>query len=97
MPVLTEKIKIGKVGKLVPNLKDKKGYVIHIKNMNQILKQGVTLKKVHRVIRFKQSYWMKTYIMLNTELRTAAANEFVKDFFKLINALQRFCKGYRKY
>ena len=82
-----EKIKIGKVEKLVPNLKDKKGYVIHIKNMNQILKQGVTLKKVHRVIRFKQSYWMKTYIMLNTELRTAAANEFVKDFFKLINAL----------
>lgn len=97
MPVLTEKIKIGKVGKLVPNLKDKKGYVIHIKNMNQILKQGVTLKKVHRVIRFKQSYWMKTYIILNTELRTAATNEFVKDFFKLINALHRFCKGYRKY
>ena len=97
MPVLTEKIKIGKVGKLVPNLKDKKGYVIHIKNMNQILKQGLTLKKVHRVIRFKQSYWMKTYIILNTELRTAATNEFVKDFFKLINALHRFCKGYRKY
>ena len=27
---LTERMKIGRVEKLVPNLKDKKGYVVHI-------------------------------------------------------------------
>ena len=28
---------------------------------------------------------MKTYIYFNTKLRTAAANDFEKDFFKLMN------------
>ena len=42
-------------------------------------------KKVHRVIEFQQSKWMKAYIMLNTRLRAAANNEFGKGFFKLTN------------
>ena len=71
--------------KLAPNLKDKKGYVVHIKALNQALKQNLRLKKVHRVIEFQQSKWMKAYIMLNTRLRKDAKNEFEKDFFKLMN------------
>ena len=82
---LTDRMKIGKVEKLVPNLKDKKGYVVHIKTLNQALTHGLKLKKVLRVIEFRQSKWMKPYIMLNTRLRTAAKNEFEKDFFKLMN------------
>ena len=85
LPFLTERMKIGRVEKLVPNLKDKKGYVVHIKALDQALKHGLKLKKVHRVIEFRQSKWMKPYIMLNTRLRTAAKNEFEKDFFKLMN------------
>ena len=85
LPFLTERMKIGRVEKLVPNLKDKKGYSVQIKTLNQALKHDLKLKKVHRVIEFQQSKWMKAYIMLNTRLRKDAKNEFEKDFFKLMN------------
>ena len=80
-----EKIKIGRVEKLVPNLRDKKEYVVLIKKLNQALKHGLKLKKVHRVIEFQHSNWMKLYIKLNTRLRTAAKNESEKGYFKLMN------------
>ena len=85
MPFLVERMKIGSEEKLVPNLKNKNGYVVHIKALNKALKYGLKLKKVHRVIEFQQSKWMKTYIMLNTKLRKDAKNESEKDFFKLMN------------
>ena len=81
---LTERMKIGSVEKLVPNLKNKKGYVVQIKALDQALKHGLKLEKVHRLIEFQQSRWMKAYIMLNTRLRKDAKNEFEKDFFKLM-------------
>ena len=59
--------------------------MVHIKPLDQALKHGLKLKKVHRVIEFQQSKWMKAYIMLNTRLRIAAKNEFEKDIFKLMN------------
>ena len=82
---MCEKLKANGVEKLVPNLYDKKKYVIHIKALKQALDHGLVLEKIHRTIQFKQSEWMKEYIDFNTRLRTAATNDFEKDFYKLMN------------
>ena len=80
-----ERMEINGVEKLVPNLRDKKNYVIHIQALNQALQHGLRLDRIHRAIEFNQSPWLKTYIDFNTQLRTAAANDFEKDFFNLMN------------
>ena len=46
-PFMCEKMKINGVEKLVPNLNDKKNYVVHIKASNQALSHGLILEKVH--------------------------------------------------
>ena len=82
---MCDKMKINKVKKLVPNLKDKKNYVIHIGVLDQALRHGLVLERIHRAIEFNQMDWMKPYIDFNTKFRTAATNDFEKDFFKLMN------------
>ena len=39
------------------------------------------LTKIHKVLKFKQSDWMKKYIDFNTEKRTDAGNSFEKKTF----------------
>ena len=85
LPFMCEKLKINKVEKLVPNLYEKEKYVIHIRALDQALKHGLVLEKVHRVIEFNQSAWLKPYIDFNTQLRKKAKNDFEKDFFKVMN------------
>ena len=87
LPFMCERMEINGVEKLVPNLRDKKSYVIHVQALNQALQHGLRLDRIHRVIEFDQSPWLKTYIDFNTQLRTAATNDFEKDFFKLMNNL----------
>ena len=82
---MCECIDINGVEKLVPNLHDKKGYIIHIQALDQALAHGLVLERVHRAIKFNQSERMKPYIDFNTHLRTKATNDFEKDFFKLMN------------
>ena len=85
LPFMCGKMKINGVEKLVPNLYYKRKYVIHIKALKQAIDHGLVLEKIHRAIEFKQSAWMREYIDFNMRLRTAAKNDFEKDFYKLIN------------
>ena len=85
LPFMCERMVINAVEKLVPNLYYKKRYVIHIRALDQALKHGLVLERIHRAIEFKQSAWMKEYIDFNTRLRTAATSDFEKDFYKLMN------------
>lgn len=72
------------VKKLLLTLFDKKNYVIHYRMLKLALQHGLILKKVHRVLQFNQTAWLKPYIMLNTEKRTLATNDFEKNFYKLL-------------
>ena len=85
-PLCPEKVKCKNgVEKLIPNLRDKKKYVLHYKNLIQCLDMGLKIKHIHKGIKFVESNWMKPYIDKNTNLRAKAKNNFEKDFFKLMN------------
>ena len=84
-PLAPEQIMVNKISKLIPNLGDKKKYILHYEKLKQCLELGLKLTHIHRGIKFKESPWLEKYISLNTKLRTEAKNEFEKDFFKLMN------------
>ena len=60
-------MKLEKFKKLVANLHDKTGYLIHIRNLKQALNHSLILKKI--VIKFNKKAWLKPYIDMNTKLR----------------------------
>ena len=85
LPFLPEIKKVNKLKKLICSIEGKKKYVIHIRTLKQSLNNDLRLKKVRRIIQFKQKSWLKEYIDMNTELRKNAKNEFEKNLFKLLN------------
>ena len=67
LPFLPERMKVNKCKKLVCNLYDKKDYFDHIRSLKQALNNGLKIKKIHRVLKFNQSAWLKSYTDMNTE------------------------------
>ncbi|KAL4090186.1 hypothetical protein QTP88_025085 [Uroleucon formosanum] len=87
LPFLSQNgIPVGsKVTKLMATFETKKNYIVHYRSLQQAIKNGLIVHKVHRVIQFNQSAWLAENIKLNTEMRKRALNDFEKDLFKLMN------------
>ena len=62
-------IPIGNVDKLVSNLLDKEKCMIHYENLKNLLETRIKTEKIHRILEFNQSKWIKTYIEFNTQKR----------------------------
>src|SRR6218665_2237482 len=71
--------------KLVPNLMPKNHYVLHYRNLKFYTTLGLKVTKVHKIMEFEQTRWLKPYIEFNTKKRQEAKNAFEKDLFKLMN------------
>ena len=65
--------------KLTSNLRDKVKYVVHYHNLKLYLQSVLVVTKVHRVLTFKQSPWLKAYIDFNTHQRSLAGDSFLMN------------------
>lgn len=71
--------------KLIAHLGRRERYVVHVAMLQLIVRYGLIVSKVHRVLRFNQSAWLRPYIEFNTRLRANATDAYEKDLFKLMN------------
>ena len=69
--------------KLISTLQNKRKYKIHYLNLQQAMKFGCKLKKVHRVISFKQKNFSKDFLNFMTERRKNSRTKLE----------ERLCKG----
>ena len=80
-PLAPESLVLKKFPELIQNLMEKKRMVLHGEILKQYLSLGMKLKKVRKVLMFKEKALMKPYIDKNTKLRMESKNAFEKDFF----------------
>src|SRR5688572_14208677 len=78
-------IKPDTMSKLVPNLYSKYNSQVDYRYLKYCIEKGLKVTKVHKVISYLQSPWMKPYIDFNMSQRAVAKSKFQKDFFKLMN------------
>ena len=55
--------------------------MVHHRALATYLQLGLKLTKVHSVLKFKESVWMKPYIELNANLGKEAKTDFEKILF----------------
>ena len=62
--------------------------MLHYKNLQLYLRLGLKLKKIHCILEFNQSQWIKPYIEFNTRKTIEAEKNGDKDgkaLYKLMN------------
>lgn len=83
-PLLTHE-DMGTGLKLVGTLYPKERYIVHVEMLKFVVKLGVVVTKIHRVLRFYQRPFLRKYMRLNTRLRKKATDAFTKNLCKLKN------------
>ena len=67
---------------------NKTNYIVHYRNLPLYLSLGMKLTKIHKVLKFKQSDWIKVYINFNIQKRNTANG--------LILSMAKQCKIFEK-
>ena len=75
---------------------NKNNYLILYRKLQQCIELGMKLKKIHRILKFKQSHWMRPYINFNTQKRMTSNNEADNKYLKMnhlwmIKSLKKLC------
>lgn len=68
--------------KLGATFRPREKYVTHYLNLALYLRLGMKLKKTHRVLKFRQSKYLKIFVDKCTELRKQSTTDFEKDLWK---------------
>lgn len=63
---------------------DREKYVIHYGNLKLYLQLGMELLGIHRVLKFRQSTFLKTYIDFCTTQRSRAVSQYKRGIWKLM-------------
>ena len=72
-------------GVLIPNLYDKRKYVLYIKNLQMYTQLGMKVQKIHRVLAFDQKSYLAPFILFNVEKRQHSRSDFEKYLYKLLS------------
>ena len=58
---------------------------MHYENLRLYLKHGLKLVKINRIVKSRQSTWIKPYIDFNTANLHAAKSSFSQSYYKNLN------------
>ena len=71
--------------KLVCDLNPKRNYILHGRNLVYLLSLGIRIVHTHRGVTFRQSYWIRNFIVGNNGRRKLSRSQFELEFWKMIN------------